>query len=301
MYGQMTAGSLDLHRHAGHSAGHLRDLRRAAPASTSAARCAAGWCSPAGLGGMGGAQPLAVTMNGGVVLGVEVDPAAHRAPARDRLRRSMMSTPRRGDGAGRGGAATAAARSPSAWSAMPPRYCPSWSAAASAGRGHRPDPRPRRAERLRARRADRSARPLRCGARTRSEYVAPLDGVHGASTCGRCWTLQQRGRGDLRLRQQHPRQARRGGRGGRLRLPRLRAGVHPAAVLRGQGAVPLGGAVRRPGGHLPHRPRPCSRCSRRTRLHRWIRLAREKVQFQGLPARICWLGYGERAKAGLAI
>ena len=29
-------------------------------------------------------------------------------------------------------------------------------------------------------------------------------------------------------------------------------------------------------------------------LARWIRLAREKVQFQGLPARICWLGYGER-------
>jgi urocanate hydratase len=34
-------------------------------------------------------------------------------------------------------------------------------------------------------------------------------------------------------------------------------------------------------------------------LHRWLRLAREKVQFQGLPARICWLGYGERATAGL--
>ncbi|HEX9952963.1 MAG TPA: urocanate hydratase [Rubricoccaceae bacterium] len=33
-------------------------------------------------------------------------------------------------------------------------------------------------------------------------------------------------------------------------------------------------------------------------LHRWIRLAREKVQFQGLPARICWLEYGERAEAG---
>lgn len=34
-------------------------------------------------------------------------------------------------------------------------------------------------------------------------------------------------------------------------------------------------------------------------LHRWLRMAREKVPFQGLPARICWLGYGERAKAGL--
>ncbi len=34
-------------------------------------------------------------------------------------------------------------------------------------------------------------------------------------------------------------------------------------------------------------------------LHRWIRLAGERVAFQGLPARICWLGYGERDKAGL--
>jgi urocanate hydratase len=36
-------------------------------------------------------------------------------------------------------------------------------------------------------------------------------------------------------------------------------------------------------------------------LRKWIELAREKVAFQGLPARICWLGYGERAKMGLAI
>jgi urocanate hydratase len=35
-------------------------------------------------------------------------------------------------------------------------------------------------------------------------------------------------------------------------------------------------------------------------LRRWITMAAEKVKFQGMPARICWLGYGERAKAGLA-
>ncbi len=34
-------------------------------------------------------------------------------------------------------------------------------------------------------------------------------------------------------------------------------------------------------------------------LRRWIRMAQKKVKFQGLPARICWLGYGERARAGL--
>jgi urocanate hydratase len=37
------------------------------------------------------------------------------------------------------------------------------------------------------------------------------------------------------------------------------------------------------------------------RLRRWIEMARERVAFQGLPARICWLGYGDRAKFGLRI
>jgi urocanate hydratase len=35
------------------------------------------------------------------------------------------------------------------------------------------------------------------------------------------------------------------------------------------------------------------------RLQRWLRMAQDRVAFQGLPARICWLGYGERAQAGL--
>jgi len=35
-------------------------------------------------------------------------------------------------------------------------------------------------------------------------------------------------------------------------------------------------------------------------LHRWIAMAQERIAFQGLPARICWLGYGDRAKVGLA-
>ena len=35
-------------------------------------------------------------------------------------------------------------------------------------------------------------------------------------------------------------------------------------------------------------------------LRRWIELAQERIAFQGLPARICWLGYGDRAKVGLA-
>jgi urocanate hydratase len=34
-------------------------------------------------------------------------------------------------------------------------------------------------------------------------------------------------------------------------------------------------------------------------LHRWLKMARERIPFQGLPSRICWLGYGDRARAGL--
>jgi urocanate hydratase len=36
-------------------------------------------------------------------------------------------------------------------------------------------------------------------------------------------------------------------------------------------------------------------------LHRWLELAPGRVAYQGLPARICWLGYGDRARAGLAM
>ena len=86
---------------------------------------------------------------------------------------------------------------------------------------------------------------------------------------------------------------------GRLRLSGLRARVHSSAVLRRAGPVPLGGALRRPGGHLRDRPRAargvrgqratwCGGCSWRG----------ERVSFQGLPARICWLGYGDRAQRG---
>jgi urocanate hydratase len=45
----------------------------------------------------------------------------------------------------------------------------------------------------------------------------------------------------------------------------------------------------------------CELFPHNTALLRWIRLAREKIAFQGLPARICWLGLGERAKFGQAL
>ena len=114
--------------------------------------------------------------------------------------------------------------------------------------------------------------------------------------------LQAARRGHLRLRQQHPRAGAAGRRRQRVRHSGLRARVHPAALLRGQGAVPLGGALRRSGGHPRHR-RGGARDVRRT-TRRWCAGSASRASaspFQGLPARILWLGYGERARFGLRI
>ena len=65
--------------------------------------------------------------------------------------------------------------------------------------------------------------------------------------------LQRRGRGDVRLRQQHSHRRVRRRRAGRVRHSRFRPRVHPSAVLRGKGTVPLGRALRRSDGHRAHR------------------------------------------------
>ena len=71
---------------------------------------------------------------------------------------------------------------------------------------------------------------------------------------------------------------------------------------RGAGPVPLGRALRRPGRHRRDRPRGTRDAFPDNEpLARWIRQAQERVQFQGLPARICWLEYGERAEMGLRV
>jgi urocanate hydratase len=84
-------------------------------------------------------------------------------------------------------------------------------------------------------------------------------------------------------------------------FPVVRGGLCPAAVLRGQGAFPLGRALGRSAGHLQDGRAPARLFPQDQALGRWLTMARECVRFQGLPARICWLGLGERHLAGLAI
>ena len=95
-------------------------------------------------------------------------------------------------------------------------------------------------------------------------------------------------------------EARQGGYERAFDFPGFRAGLHPTAVLRGKGAVSLGGAVRRPEDIDAHRSRRAGALSGQRPAAEWMRWRQGADCFQGLPARICWLGYGERDRAGEA-
>ena len=79
----------------------------------------------------------------------------------------------------------------------------------------------------------------------------------------------------------------------------IRARLRSPALLRGQGAVPVGGALRRPADIAATDRAVLEEFPEDEALARWIRMAGERIAFQGLPARICWLGYGERRRLGL--
>ena len=288
MYGQMTAGSWIYIGSQGILQGTYEtfaELARQHFGGTLRGRVVL----TAGLGGMGGAQPLAVTLNDGVALCIEVDPerVRRRLETRyvDRVSEDLdeaLAWAREAAADGRaesialvGNAAElepelvrrgerfdAVTDQTSAHDALN-GYVP---AGLSPGRGRR------------AARADPAAYVRRSMA-SMADHVRAMLALQG----GR--------RGDLRLRQQHPRPGPGRGRQRRLRHPGLRAGVHPAAVLRGPRALPLGGPVGRPGRHRADgrgRPRPVPRRCGRAALDR----ARPR---SGSPSRDC-----RRASAGSA-
>ena len=140
-------------------------------------------------------------------------------------------------------------RSRSACSATPPRSCRSSSAAASRRRGDRPDERPRPARRLRAAGTSSgragSGPPIRtstCGASARARWPTWRRSAISSAPARR-----------VRLRQQRCAAAAEDGDADAFAYPGFVPGLHPAAVLRGQGPVPVGGAVRRPRRHRGHR------------------------------------------------
>ena len=301
MYGQMTAGSWIYIGTQGILQGTyetLAALARQHFGGTLAGRLTV----TAGLGGMGGAQPLAVTMNEGVAWssrsirrassGGWPRATSTRPPTRSTWRsarcrtwtdgaasrdRSRSARQRRRAAAGAGGAGRRARRA------------------------HRSDLGARRARRLRARRHVVRRRPRALRDRDPAELRAPRRSPRWAGTSRRCWRSSSAARSTFDYGNNLRAQAVEAGVADAFAIPGLRARVHPPAVLRGQGPVPLGGAVGRSGGHLRHRRGRARDVPRRRALCRWIRLAQERVAFQGLPARICWLGYGERARFGLQL
>ena len=139
MYGQMTAGSWIYIGTQGILQGTFETF--AAVADKKFDGTLAGTITvTAGLGGMGGAQPLAVTMNDGVVICIECDQSRITRRIEHRYLDVQARVARRRGRAGRGGARRARGRCRSASSATPPRCCPSCSEHGRADRHrHRPD------------------------------------------------------------------------------------------------------------------------------------------------------------------
>ena len=253
----------------------------------------------AGLGGMGGAQPLAVTMNGGVCLAVEVDEA--RAARRvesgycDRMSRSLDEAVKLCDEA-------RAARRP-----------------LSIG--------------LVGNAAETHAELLRRGVVVdiATDQTSAHDPLHGYVPAG--LTLEQA----AALRSADPDEHVRRARASMAAQVRALLGMRARGTVLFDYGNNLRGEAERGGlaheqafsypGFVPEFIRPLFCLGKGpfrwaalsgdpedilatdhaaleefpddARLHRWIPLAERHVRFQGLPARICWLGYGERARLGL--
>ena len=296
MFGQMTAGSWIYIGTQGILQGTYETLAECARQSFGGS-LRGRLTVTAGLGGMGGAQPLAVTMNEGVCLVAEVDRSRIERRLETRYLDEVAPTsppassrrwrPRRRD---------APCRSPSK---PTPWIC--WRVPGGAGdsvpdaltdqtsahdelQGYVPHGMPY-AEALELRKQD----PEAYIARAMSSMAAHVQAM---------LTLQERGALTFDY-------------GNNLRGQALEAGVDNAFDIGGfvplfirplfcEGKGPFRWAV------LSGDPEDLATTDEAIletfpedeALARWIRMAQERVAFQGLPARICWLGYGERARAG---
>ena len=254
----------------------------------------------AGLGGMGGAQPLAVTMNEGVALCVEVDPERIRRRLETRYlderaddlddaidRCIAAKTERRALSVGLCGNAA--------------EVIPELAATRIRGRHrHGPDLGARPARRLHP--GGALARGGRRAARARPRRVHRAGPGLGRGALLRDGRLQGRGRGGLRLRQQ-PARARPSSAASsapsttRASSPPTSGRCSARARARSAGRPSLGD----PADIAATDRAVLEEFPEDEALARWIRMAGERIAFQGLPARICWLGYGERAPARAAL
>ncbi len=298
MYGQMTAGSWIYIGTQGILQGTYETFAAAAR-SHFGGELAGRWVLSAGLGGMGGAQPLAVTMNGGCALVVEVDPERIRRRLEtaycDRASESLDEALGWIEAARARRQALSVALLGNAAEVLPefarrglrPDLVTDQTSAHDLLNGYVPAGMPfAQAVELRRRAPrDYEARAL--------ESV----GVHVRAMLD----LKRQGAVVFDYGNNIRAQARRAGVADAFGFP----GFVPAYVrplfCEGKGPfrwVALSGEA----GDIARTDRAVLETfPDNESLARWIRLAGEKVRFQGLPARICWLGMGERARFGAVL
>ena len=295
MYGQMTAGSWIYIGTQGILQGTFETF--AAVADKKFGGTLAGTITlTAGLGGMGGAQPLAVTMNDGVAICVDVDQTRITRRIEHRYLDEQASSLEDAVARGRRGSR----RSQAAVDRAARQRRGGVPAAARAGRAdrrrHRPDVRARPAvlpaarRRLRGLARRRGARP---GGFTKDAQASMATHVRAMVE------FQDKGAEVFDYGNSIRDEARKGGYDRAFEFP----GFVPAYIrpLFCEGKGPFRWAA------LSGDPADIAATDRailelfpdNERLHKWITMAGERVHFQGLPARICWLGYGERHLAGL--
>jgi urocanate hydratase len=298
MYGQMTAGSWIYIGTQGILQGTYETLAEVARRHFGGS-LAGRFVVTAGLGGMGGAQPLAITMNEGLALVAEVDPGRiqRRLATRyvDERARSLDDALSRVDQYRSRGQARSIALEANAADVLPelarrgviPDIVTDQTSAHDALNGYVPNGMSlAEANTLRAARPDEYIR--RSMAAMADHVRAMLD-------------LQARGAVAFDYGNNIRAQARDAGVDDAFEIP----GFVPEYIrpLFCQGKGPFRwAALSGEAADIAATDRLALEMFRDDEaLCRWIRLAAERVQFQGLPARICWLGYGDRARFGLAI
>ncbi|HYJ61934.1 MAG TPA: urocanate hydratase [Actinomycetota bacterium] len=298
MYGQMTAGSWIYIGTQGILQGTYETLAECAT-QRFGGTLAGTVTLTGGLGGMGGAQPLAVTMNGGVALCVEVDPARieRRIATRylDRATEDLEEALAWAAEARTAREAVSIGLHGNCAEVLPALVARSWQPEIVTDQTSAHDPLGgyvpaglslEDAARL------RDDDPAAYERRAYTSMAAHVDAIV---------TFQERGAEAF----DYGNNLRAGAEVGGLAHDRAYAypGFVPAFVrpMFCEGKGPFRWAA------LSGDPEDIARTDRAVaelfpedeRLHRWLALAGERVAFQGLPARICWLGYGDRARAGL--
>jgi urocanate hydratase len=298
MYGQMTAGSWIYIGTQGILQGTYETL--AAVARKHFSGTLRGTLTvTAGLGGMGGAQPLAVTMNEGVALVIEVDPSriARRLATRylDEAVDSLDEALARVDRYRRDGVARSVGLEGNAADVLPalvargitPDVLTDQTSAHDALNGYVPN-------------GMTFAEAIRLRAAAPDEYLRRSMHAMGAHVAAML-DLQARGAVTFDYGNNIRAQAQQAGVANAFAIPGFVPEYVRPLFCEGKGPFRWAALSGDPGDIRATDRLALDMFKDDEALCRWIRLAGERVAFQGLPARIFWLGYGERARFGLAI